>query len=29
MNHGRNTCNQLKAVRKKIADANGVNPLCR
>ena len=25
MNHGRNTCNQLKAVRKKIAEANGID----
>ena len=25
MNHGRNTCNQLKAVRQQIADANGID----
>ncbi len=24
MNHGRSTCNQLKAIRKQIADANGI-----
>jgi len=24
MNHGKSTCNQLKAIRKQIADANGI-----
>ncbi|MBO7438693.1 MAG: energy transducer TonB [Bacteroidales bacterium] len=24
MNHGKNTCNQLKAIRQQIADANGI-----
>ena len=24
MNHGKNTCHQLKAIRQQIADANGI-----